>query len=309
MAVEQQEPLKGRILVVDDEEPVGRLLQEWLTDEGYHVVQALGFDDVQQLMQRELFDLVTLDIMMPDVDGLQVLRWIKAHYPEVGVVMATALSNLDTVLEALRAGASNYLLKPFNLELVSEEIARAMEQQRLLAENRSYQVELEQKVAVQTHALQHAYARQQQHIKELEGRDQLVHCQMSGPTLPQAYEEILQVVEQVLAIQQAVMYRPPWRTGRTRRPYRRSRWMRRGRWWRRCSATCSPSTGPAARPLFPSSTKRRYWVFSGSMVYQKRTRKRPETPYGGWGRKRPWSCGVRGWPRSWPVGRSKSMSY
>ena len=199
---------KGRILVVDDEAPVGQLLQQWLIDEGYYALQVLTFDAVQRAMQQTAFDLVTLDIMMPDVDGLQVLRWIKAHYPEVGVVMATALSNLDTVLEALRAGASNYLLKPFNLELVSEEIARAMEQQRLLAENRSYQVELEQKVAVQTHALQHAYARQQQHIKELEGRDQLVHCQMSGPTLPQAYEEILQVVEQVLAIQQAVMYRP-----------------------------------------------------------------------------------------------------
>ena len=153
---------KGRILVVDDEAPVGQLLQQWLIDEGYYALQVLTFDAVQRAMQQTAFDLVTLDIMMPDVDGLQVLRWIKAHYPEVGVVMASALGDLDTVLEALRLGAANYLLKPFNLDLVSEEIARAMEQQRLIAENRAYQAQMEKKVAAQLHSLQQAHTQLQE---------------------------------------------------------------------------------------------------------------------------------------------------
>ena len=199
---------KGRILVVDDEEAVGRLLQGWLINEGYQVERATGFDQVCGLMGRETFDLVTLDIMMPEVDGLQVLAWLQQHHPDVGVVMATAMGDLDTVLSAMRSGASNYFLKPFNLELVSEEIARAMERQRLIAENRAYQEELEQKVADQTQELQQAYARLQRQVKELEGRDRLVRCQMSGTTLAQANEEILQVVKQALEVPQAILYRP-----------------------------------------------------------------------------------------------------
>ena len=208
METEQEERGKGRILVVDDEAPVGRLLQNWLTAEGYLVQYAPGFDAARAAMPEDSFDLVTLDIMMPGVNGLQVLRWIKEHYPDVGVVMATALGDMDTVLEAMRSGAAGYLLKPFNLELVSEELVRAMERQRLIAENRAYQQELEQKVEAQTRELQQAYAQLQRQVKELEGRDRLVRCQMSGPTLARAGEEILQVVAQVLGVAQAVMYRP-----------------------------------------------------------------------------------------------------
>ena len=206
MNTEEAQPNKGRILVVDDEEPVGQLLQNWLTNEGYHVRRATGFDQVECFMGQAPFDLVTLDIMMPGIDGLQVLAWIKQQYPDVGVVMATALGDLDTVLTAMRAGASNYMLKPFRLELVSEEIERAMERQRLIAENRAYQQELEQKVEAQTRELTEAYARLQQQVRELEGRDRLVRCQMSGASLAQAREEILRVVSQVLELEQVALY-------------------------------------------------------------------------------------------------------
>ena len=198
----------SRILVVDDEEAVGRLLEGWLSSEGYQVRYARDFDEVQQFIQEECFDLATLDIMMPGVDGLQVLRWFKQHHPDLGVVMATAMGDLDTVLEAMRGGASNYLLKPFNLELVSEQIHRAMERQHLIAENHSYQQHLEQKVEEQTRELQQAYARLEQQVRELEGRDRLVRCQMSGPRPGEASAQILQVVEQVLQVGRAVLYQP-----------------------------------------------------------------------------------------------------
>ena len=199
----------GRILVVDDEESVGSLLQQWLTGEGYQVRYVEGFDGVRQVLAEQTFDLVTLDIVMPGVDGLEVLRWLRAHYPDVGVVMATALDRLDTVLEAMRAGAINYLLKPFNLDLVGEEIGRAMEHQRLKAENRAYQQELERRVEERTGQLREAHARLEQQVRELEGRDRLARLQMDPPDDgQQADDEILRVVAQVTGAGQAVLWRP-----------------------------------------------------------------------------------------------------
>ena len=204
----ESETPKGKIVVVDDEDDVGRMLQTWLQQDGYDVVYASGFDALRTLMLSAKPDLITLDVMMPKVDGLQVLKWVRECHPDVGVVMGTAIDNLDTVIEAMRNGAMNYMLKPFNLDLVSEEIERAMERQRLIAENRSYQLELEQKVETQTRELRAANAQLQRQVKELEGRDRLIRFHTSGPTPEQACEEILQVVEQVLEINRAIMYRP-----------------------------------------------------------------------------------------------------
>jgi DNA-binding response OmpR family regulator len=206
--MEEQDQCAGRILVVDDEKPVGQVLQQWLTRKGYHVRYAPGFGAVQQSFAEEEFDLVTLDIMMPEVDGLQVLRWLKEHYPDVGVIMATALGDLDSVLEAMRLGAINYLIKPFNMELIAAEMERGMERQRLIAENRSYQQELEQKVEERTRELREAHARLERQLRELEGRDGLVRFQMRIHTLEEAYEEVLKVVQQVLGVEQAILYRP-----------------------------------------------------------------------------------------------------
>ncbi|MBI2503259.1 MAG: response regulator [Candidatus Latescibacteria bacterium] len=130
----EQQP-KGRVLVVDDEEPVSRLLELWLIQENYTVRRASSFEEACDWMGRESFDLVTLDIVMPVVDGLQSLRWFREYHPEVGVVMATALGDMSLVIEAMRLGAYSYMVKPFKLELVAHELARALERQRLVAEN------------------------------------------------------------------------------------------------------------------------------------------------------------------------------
>ena len=206
--MEQQDQQAGRVLVVDDEKPVGQVLQQWLRRKGYQVRYASGFEEVQQAFAEEEFDLVTLDIMMPEVDGLQVLRWIKEHYPDVGVIMATALGDLDSVLEAMRLGAINYLIKPFNMELIATELERGMERQRLIAENRSYQQELEQKVEERTGELKEAHAQLERQLRELEGRDELVRFQMRIHTLEEAYGEVLKVVQRVLGVEQAILYRP-----------------------------------------------------------------------------------------------------
>ena len=200
---------RGRILIVDDDEPIGKLLQHWLDDEGYETRYARDTCEVAGFFEQERFDLVTLDIMMPGKDGLEVLKWIKESYPEVGVIMATALGNLKTVLEAMRGGAMGYLIKPFDLELVTEEIGLAMERQRLVAENREYRLKLEQKVEVRTRQLREAYARLEQKVRELEGRDRLVQLQMSPPADVRAAEgEILRIVVEMLKAEKAVILRP-----------------------------------------------------------------------------------------------------
>lgn len=198
---------KGRILVVDDEIAVGTVLQQWLLSEGYEVDYANRFAEVERAFAQGTYDLVTLDIMMPEIDGLQTLQWLQAHHADVGVLMATALSNTATVLQAMRGGAIDYLLKPFNMELVSEEVARAMERQRLVAENRAYQEHLEKLVAERTQELQEAYARLQTHMRELEGRDRLVQLQMSPPErVEEAHREALRVIEDVFQAERVGLY-------------------------------------------------------------------------------------------------------
>jgi len=197
--MEREQKGLGRILVVDDEESVARLLRDWLSSEGYQVRCANSYDQVREEMKGGAFDLVTLDIMMPGVDGLEVLCWLKERYPDVGVIMATAMGQLDSVLEAMRTGAINYLLKPFNMDLVSEEVRRGMERQRLIAENRMYQRELERKVEERT-------AQLQQKVRELDGLDRLVHFQMGMYSLEEAYAEVLEVLQQVLGVQRAIIY-------------------------------------------------------------------------------------------------------
>jgi hypothetical protein len=83
-----------------------------------------------------------------------------------------------------------------------------MERQRLVAENLSYQRELAQKVEGQTRELRAAYAKLEQQVKELEGRDRLVHCQISGSTFAEACTEVLELLHEVLGVGIAVMYRP-----------------------------------------------------------------------------------------------------
>jgi DNA-binding response OmpR family regulator len=199
---------RGKILVIDDEESVGKLLLQWLDSEGYEVAYAQDACQVAGYLEQETFDLVTLDIMMPGMDGLELLGWMRQNFPDIGVIMATALGNLDTVLAAMRAGAINYMVKPFNMDLVSEEIARGMERQRLVAENRAHQQELEEKVAERTRELDAAYKQLKKKVRELEGRDRLVQLQMAPPrSWREANGEILRVVEQVIEAEGAAIFR------------------------------------------------------------------------------------------------------
>lgn len=199
----------GRILVVDDEEPVARLLEQWLTDEGHDARYALGLAQARAFLDTEPFDLVTLDIMMPQVNGLEGLQWVVDQHPEVAVLMVTAIDTVSTVIQAMRAGAVGYLIKPLNLDLVSQDIARAMERQRLLGENRAHRLELEQRVQAQAHQLRVAIELLEDRERELQARDELAKIQMCpAGERDRLHEQVTRIVARALRASQVVVYRP-----------------------------------------------------------------------------------------------------
>jgi CheY-like chemotaxis protein len=105
----------GHILIVDDEFTNRDLLQLMLARQGYHVSLASGGEQALELIKVQSFDLVLLDIMMPDVDGIAVLKAARQLYSmtELPIIMATALDQNDQVATCLSLGANDYITKPF----------------------------------------------------------------------------------------------------------------------------------------------------------------------------------------------------
>src|SRR5512138_3284899 len=107
---------KERILVVDDEYLIRWSLREELTKDGYEVTTAEDGESALRLVRESPPELVLLDIQLPGIGGIEVLQKIKAAEPEVVVIMITAYGMVDTAVAAMKAGAFDYLNKPFNLE-------------------------------------------------------------------------------------------------------------------------------------------------------------------------------------------------
>jgi len=133
------------ILAVDDDVVACQLLQEVLQKGGYQVSIATSGRQAIQLAQDVPFDLAIVDIRMPDVDGIEVLRSLKRANAQLPVLVITAYSSMDTAIEAIRLGAYDYLSKPCKIEELEITVKRALEQSRLLKENLYYRRELQGK--------------------------------------------------------------------------------------------------------------------------------------------------------------------
>jgi DNA-binding NtrC family response regulator len=133
------------ILAVDDDVIACQLLQEVLQKEGYQVSTATSGQAAIRLAQDVPFDLAILDIRMPDVSGLEVLKALKRINAQMPVLMTTAYSSMQTAIEATRQGAYDYLSKPCKMEELILTVKRALEQYRLLQENHYFRQELREK--------------------------------------------------------------------------------------------------------------------------------------------------------------------
>ena len=148
-----------RILVVDDETTVRDTVCAILSQAGYDVLPvSTGRDAMAVLRSNESISIVLSDLIMEGMDGLTLLSRMKQEHPEIPVVMVTAVHDISVALAAIRNGAYDYLLKPFEKEQLLAMVRRALETRRLRLENVSYQTKLESLVSARTEMLRMALA-------------------------------------------------------------------------------------------------------------------------------------------------------
>ena len=115
-----------RILVVDDEETVCQSIKKILSRKGYTVENALNVEDAVKKINNLKYDLVITDLMMPKTNGMELLRIVRDHYPELEVIMITGYASIDSAVKATKLGASHYLPKPFTPDELNEVTEKAL---------------------------------------------------------------------------------------------------------------------------------------------------------------------------------------
>ncbi len=136
---------KNRILVVDDDESLRRVLQVQLEQSGYVVNSAASARQTMTMLTTRSYDLVITDLKMPEASGLELLRQVHSLYPETIVIVLTAFGTVETAVDAMKAGAYNYLTKPVHPGELSLTIDRALEHLRLVEEVRLLRANLDEK--------------------------------------------------------------------------------------------------------------------------------------------------------------------
>src|ERR1700737_47493 len=139
----------ARILVVDDDGASRALMVQILAEDGHTVIAcADGAEAMEQLGHAPEFDVVVSDIRMVDVDGLEVLDWVRKHAPETPVLLVTAFGNVDGAVDAIRRGAYDYISKPYDVNAIKLVVDRALRHRRLATENRRLKREIREKYAL-----------------------------------------------------------------------------------------------------------------------------------------------------------------
>jgi len=138
------------ILIVDDEEVIRRLLRHKLSTSGYNCYEAGNALQAFDTLKNDQIELAILDIKMPGKSGVELLGEIRAKYPDISVIMATAITDTGIAIECMKQGAQDYICKPFNLDEVLISVDRVLEKRKLEFEIREYQQHLEEKVEEQT---------------------------------------------------------------------------------------------------------------------------------------------------------------
>jgi len=122
---------RGRILIVDDEERICSLLAKRLVMENYSCIVANTAKEALDHFYKNQFSLVICDVRMPQMDGLELLRRMKAFDPDMMMIMITGYPDIDIVIKAMRMGARDFLVKPFDLESMVSSVRRILEESGL----------------------------------------------------------------------------------------------------------------------------------------------------------------------------------
>ena len=132
-----------RILVVDDDQSLREFLTITLGRDGFEVVAAASGPEALKAMAEAPADLALVDLKMPGMDGLEVLRRLKEFSETVAVVIVTAFATTETAIQALKEGAYDYLIKPFKVDELKLVVRKALEERRLRWENQRLRREVE----------------------------------------------------------------------------------------------------------------------------------------------------------------------
>ena len=142
LAAESDLPLETHnytILIVDDNETNRDLLSRQVKEQGYQVATAVDGKQAITMIQTGAYDLILLDIIMPEINGYQVLKWIRSSsWGHIPTIMISALDEIDSVVKCIKMGAADYLAKPFNPVLLKARLGACLEQKRLRDQQASY---------------------------------------------------------------------------------------------------------------------------------------------------------------------------
>jgi len=141
--------IKERVLIIDDEWSIRDVLSGILSAEGLEVVTAGDGAEGIELLSRENFNIVITDLRMPKADGIAVLRHIQQRNPDCLGIVATAFGSVESAIEALRAGAFDYITKPFHIDEIRHLIRRAIEYRGLKKENSELRRQLQRSNRIQ----------------------------------------------------------------------------------------------------------------------------------------------------------------
>jgi len=150
---------RGRALIVDDDEQICLMLRRGLAAVGYECQSCLAGDAALRLLDREAFDVVISDLQMPGMSGMELLKEAVGAHPRSVFLIATGVDDIRTGIEAMKQGAYDYLMKPFQLDAVAVSVERALERKRLELEVQNYRENLEHLIEERTRQLKTAMGR------------------------------------------------------------------------------------------------------------------------------------------------------
>jgi len=167
----------ARVLIVDDESAQMKALCETLTIEGYATTGFVSGQRALDVLRQQEFDLLLTDLMMPGIDGLQLLREARELAPDLVCVMMTGHATIDTAVKAMQAGALDYIVKPFKLNVILPVLNRALAVRRLRIAN----AELKQRIGERTRELEVANRELEAANRELEAFSYSVSHDLRAP--------------------------------------------------------------------------------------------------------------------------------
>ncbi|MFH1918854.1 MAG: sigma 54-interacting transcriptional regulator, partial [Planctomycetota bacterium] len=140
---------KGSLLLVDDDRQVLASMADWLREQGYQVDTAAGCTSAAEAINRKRYDVVLADLRLGDGDGFEILARCRSEHPGTSVIMITGYGTVETAMEAIRAGAFDFLTKPLIDQELEMAIERALSQQKVIEENETLKAQLDMRFGME----------------------------------------------------------------------------------------------------------------------------------------------------------------